>query len=125
MLPTQRQIQVSRLIRAEISDIIRKEMRDPRLGFVTITDVEASVDLRHAKVYVSVLGGEEEERDAFEAVSGASAFIRRKLAERITLKFVPELHFRLDRTPRRAARIAMLLQQVRREGEGEQSPEPG
>lgn len=123
MATTQRQAQVSRLLRSEIADIIHNEMRDPRVGFVTVTDVETSVDLRHARVFVSILGGEEEERDAFDAVCGANAFIRRRLAGRVSLKFVPELDFRLDRTAQRAARIFTLLQQVKGEGSNEEPPQ--
>src|SRR5512137_1385204 len=97
---------VGDLIREEIADLLRKEIDDPRLktgALVSITDVEVSDDLRHAKVFVTILGhdeagGNQESKDAFAALRHAEAFLRRELGPRLRLRYVPELHFHLDET---------------------------
>ena len=89
---------VGDLIREEIADLLRKEIDDPRLktgALVSITDVEVSDDLRHAKVFVTVLGSDQETKDAFAALRHAEPFLRRALGPRLQLRFLPEIHFRL------------------------------
>jgi ribosome-binding factor A len=114
-MATQRQRQVAELLREDISRILRQEVRDPRVGFVTITDIEVSADLRHAHVYVSVLGTEQEQAATLEALEGAAPFVRAQLAHGWTLRYLPEIEFRWDSSVERAARIMELLDQVKHE----------
>lgn len=110
-----RQLRVREAIRDEVADILRRELRDPRVGFTSVTDVEVSEDLRHARVYVSVLGGEEERRRTIEGLEQARGFIRASLGRRLRLRFVPELAFSLDRSLERGQRISGLLARARAE----------
>ena len=87
---------VSELMGREISVIIDRELRDTRLAMVTVTGVDVSKDLRSARIFVSVLGGEEETKLSIEALNNASQFIRARLGERITLKHIPHLTFYFD-----------------------------
>ncbi|RIK42859.1 MAG: 30S ribosome-binding factor RbfA [Chloroflexi bacterium] len=110
-----RRQQVADLLRDHISEIIQREMRDPRLGFVSVTRVEVSPDIRMAKVFVSVFGTEEEQRDAMVALSRATGFVRKQLGDRLEMRFVPELSFRQDRSMQHAESVARLLRQIERE----------
>ncbi|KPJ64486.1 ribosome-binding factor A [candidate division KD3-62 bacterium DG_56] len=114
-MATQRQRQVGELLREDISRILREEMSDPRVGFVTITDVEVSADLRHARVYVSVLGSPDEQNASLEALEGAAHFVRAQLAHGWTLRRLPEIEFRWDPSIERGARLMELLQHVKQE----------
>ncbi len=100
--------QVGDLVRAELATLIQREVRDPKVGFVTITGVKLSPDLRHARVYVSVLE-EEREAESLEALQRAAGFLRRELAARLQLKNVPALVFHADLSLRQGARIEELL----------------
>lgn len=111
-MSTRRRQQVGDLIRDHVSEIIQREMRDPRLGFVTITRVEVSPDIRMANISASVYGSDEEQRDALVALTRATGFIRRELGERLEMRFVPELRFRLDRSMQHAENVARLLNQI-------------
>jgi ribosome-binding factor A len=113
---TRRTIRVDQLLKQEIARIIG-DLKDPRIGFATVMDVRTSPDLRHARVFVSVLGGEDEKQVALDALSGARGFIRSRVGQEITLKYLPELHFELDRTLEQAARIEELLEDLGVEGE--------
>ena len=118
---TRRTERVDELLKQEIARVIR-DLKDPRVGFATVMDVRTSPDLRHARVYVSVLGEESARRAAIEALEGARGFVRARIGEAVTLKYLPELEFELDRTLERAARIDELLGDLRRpstEGEDE------
>lgn len=116
-----RQERVGDLIRDEVSQIIQREMDDPRLGMVSITQVEMSPDLRYARLFVSVYGSETEQRDALVALNNASGFIRRTLAPRLRMRAIPELSFRLDRSMAHAESIARILREL--EPELSTSPE--
>lgn len=109
---TQRQERVGQLLKAVISEIIQQEIKDPRLGFVTITAVEPSVDLRHVRVFVSVLGTPEEEQASLKILTAAAGFIRGEVGRQIALRRVPEIDFRLDAMLRQASRIYELLNQI-------------
>ncbi len=99
-------------LRRELGDIVRR-LRDPRLGFVTVMDVEvSSEDLGHATLFVSVLGETEEQVKAVAALNSALGFIRRELARRLTIRHVPELSVRYDDTSERAARVSSLLDRL-------------
>lgn len=99
----------------EISDILRREVRDPRVGFVTVTDASVSPDLRHAQVFVSVLGTDEEQQESLKAMNRAAGFVRAEFARRATLRYTPDIVFRKDIAIEHGARINELLSQVERE----------
>lgn len=99
-------------LKEDISELIRLELKDPRLGFVTITKVEVAGDLAHAKVYVSVLGTEEERKKSLEVLNGAAGFVRSEIGKRIRLRHVPEIVFVYDSSIEHGAHIAKLLKDV-------------
>ncbi len=104
--------QVGELLREELSDIIRKDVKDPRIGFMSITNVDVSQDLRAAKVYVSVLGSDEEREANLEALRSASWYIRRILKPRLRMRQIPELDFRDDRSMEYAQQISATLREI-------------
>lgn len=110
-----REDQLSGAITRELSDLMRTRMKDPRIGFASITGVELSHDLRYAKVYVSVMGSPEEQRETMRGLDSANGFLRRELAQRLTIRHVPEISFRLDESIARGARVLDLLKQVEKE----------
>ncbi len=101
--------QVADLLRAELASIIQHSLRDPRVGFVTLTEVRLSPDLKSARVFVSVLGDEAREDEALSALRRASGFLRRELAGRVSLRQVPRLSFQPDPSLRQGARIDTIL----------------
>jgi ribosome-binding factor A len=103
---------VNQLIREEISLLLQRELKDPRLGFVTVTHVETSPDLRIAKVFVSVLGDEAKWTASLTALASARGFVRNWLRQHLDLRQTPELDFRADRSMEHAARIQELLRQL-------------
>lgn len=104
-------------LKREITDILRSEVKDPRIGFVTVTDVRVSADLSVARVYVSVMGGPREKEETLEGLRAAAPFIRGEIGRRMRIRRAPELRFELDVTLERAMRIEQLLREVReREG---------
>ncbi|MCG0277263.1 MAG: 30S ribosome-binding factor RbfA [Thermanaeromonas sp.] len=106
---------VAEQMKKEIAQLLQDEIKDPRIGFVTVTDVELSNDMQHAKVYVSIYGDEEQKRQTLEALSRATGFIRREIGRRIKLRVVPEIVFKYDASIERADRIARLLSQIKAE----------
>ena len=114
---TTRQEKVEELLKVEISDIIRRELKDPRLGFITITDAEVSKDLRHAKVYISVLGDEKAKEESLAVLQRAAGFIRGEFGRRAYMKTIPEIAFKMDTSVEQGARIFELLEQERRHEE--------
>ena len=112
-MSTRRVERINDLLRSELSELIGRTMKDPRLaGLVSITEVETTSDLRHAKVFVSVFGSEEERQSSLSALRNASGFLRREVAQRIVLRHMPELDFRLDSSLEHGDRILRLLRQV-------------
>lgn len=110
-----RQEKLGELIAAELSDLLRTRVKDPRVGFASITRVEVSNDLRHAKVHVSVMGSEEERIDTMRGLRNATGFLRHELASRLTLRYMPELVFKLDTSIEEGARILALINQIEQE----------
>ncbi len=109
---TQRTERLSHVVRKELSELLRDEMRDPRVGgLVTVTHVDVSPDLRHAVAFVSVLGTHEERTSTMEALRHARPFLRRELAQRMTSKNTPDLDFRADDSMEKAQE---LTDQMRR-----------
>ncbi len=103
---------VNQLIKEEISLLLQREMKDPRLGFVTVTGVDTSKDLRVAKVFVSVLGDESQWAASLGALTSARGFIRNWLRSHLDLRVTPELQFRADHSMEHAARIQVLLKNL-------------
>jgi ribosome-binding factor A len=113
--PSRRPEQVAGTIRQVIADALTREIRDPRVGFVTVTGVIVTNDLSHARVMVSVPGDETEKARALQGLQSAAGFLRSRAARALTTRTVPELHFELDKGVEHAARIEELLESIRRE----------
>jgi len=109
---SQRTDRVDELLRQEIGALLSKEVQDPRIGFATITDVETSPDLRHAKVWVSVIGQKADRDETLRALSDAMPFIRHELGKRLRIQRIPDLHVRLDDSAERGTRILHLLHEL-------------
>ncbi len=103
------------LIKQEMSKMLLKEIKDPRIGFVTVTDVEMTGDLREAKIYVSIMGGDEQIKESLEGLQSALGFIRREIGKRIRLRFTPEISFALDKSLDYSEHIQKLLLQIEKE----------
>jgi len=103
---------VDEAIRQVIGDAMAGELKDPRVGFVTVTDVRTSADLSHARVYVSVLGDEQQRRASLEGLRSAHGFLQRQLAAELHLKRTPTLEFSYDDTTDRALRVDALLAEI-------------
>lgn len=106
---------IQELIKQEVSNMILRELKDPRIGFATITQVEASGDLRHAKIFVSVMGSEEQKIQTLEGLKSALGFIRSELGKRIRLRHTPEITLQLDATLDYSVKIQELLDKVKKE----------
>ncbi|MDH7576714.1 MAG: 30S ribosome-binding factor RbfA [Bacillota bacterium] len=105
-------------IKREVTDILRLELKDPRISkFTSITGVEVSKDLRHAKMFVSVFGSENDQSRTLEGLKKASGFIRAELGKRIRVRYLPELSFCLDRSIQRGIAISQILREVSNEKE--------
>lgn len=109
----QRSDRVRQQIKRELSVVIRDELKDPRVGFITVTEVELSPDMRHAKVYVSIMGNEEEKTNTMEGLLRATGFVRTQLGKKIRLRYFPEIIFRHDTSLDRASHIYQLLDEAR------------
>src|SRR5919199_1911398 len=114
-MPSTRKRRVQELLVHEISEIVRREIKDPRVGFVTITDAEVSPDLRHARVFFSVLGDAAQQEETTRALNRAAGFVRSEFARRSEMRFVPEIRFAFDPSAERGARISQLLEQVKQD----------
>jgi ribosome-binding factor A len=113
-------------LKQEISLIVRGAVRDPRVGLATITAVQTSPELDHAKVYVTSLGSEEEREEILTGLRSAAAFIRKELGQRLHMRRIPELHFEADRVLAEAMRIEALLREALPHDEpGSGGAEPG
>ena len=109
---------VNSLIRNEISELLQRQVKDPRLGgFVAVTEVTATPDLKHAKVFVSCLGDQEEKEKILSVLTAASGFFRNELAKRIRLRSIPELSFQWDDSIERGAHLLELINKI--EGVGD------
>ena len=114
-MPGRRTDRVSVLIQRELSDIIQRELKDPRVGFCTISQVEVSTDLRYADVKVSVVGDKKQKRSSITGLKSAAGFLRREVVQRIGLRHAPELRFELDDSVDQLMRIDRLLKQIHTE----------
>jgi ribosome-binding factor A len=110
---TRRVQRLNNLIRHEISELLQRQVKDPRLGsFIAITEVSISPDLRHARILVSHIGSEEEKQETMNALASASGFFRRELAKRLRLRHIPELSFQWDDSIERGAHLLQLIDQI-------------
>jgi ribosome-binding factor A len=105
---------VDEAVRAVLSDAIAKDVQDPRVGFVTVTGVKTSPDLRHARVYVSVLGDERVRADSLAGLNSARGFLQGRVAAELTLKHTPTIVFQFDDSVDRGMRITELLEESKR-----------
>jgi ribosome-binding factor A len=107
--------QVAETLRQVIAEGLGREVRDPRVGFVTVTGVLVTPDLSHARIMVSVPGEDADKSRALEGLQSAARFLRSRAARALSTRVVPELHFELDKGLQHAARINELLAEIRRE----------
>lgn len=104
---------VNSIIRQEISELLQRQAKDPRLGnFITVTAVDTSSDMKHAKVFVSRLEGHQEKKETLGVLTSAAGFFRRELASRLKLRRIPELTFQWDDSLERGDRLLRLIDQV-------------
>jgi ribosome-binding factor A len=108
---------VAEQIRRELAELIRLEVKDPRVGFITLTDVEITPDYAHAKVYFTSMTGEEGLDEILTGLRRASGFLRRELGRRVRIHTTPELHFHYDKSVEEGSRLSQLIDKVVREDE--------
>jgi len=118
---THRAEKMGDLIREVLARLLREEVRDPRIGFVTLTDVRMSPDLKNARVFFSVLGGSAPRAAAGKALAHAAPFLRRALAREIRLRYTPEIHFEEDASVESGFRVDALLREIAADKEPEDS----
>ncbi len=116
MLPYKRSQRVSDLLREEIADIVIYRLKDPRIGFVTITGVDVTDDIKIARVYVSVLK-DEDKKNTLDILNSAKSFIRSELSKRLRMKSIPGIEFRLDTSIDYGDKIDKLLKKIEEESE--------
>jgi len=109
---TQRTDRIDELFRQEISGLLAREIADPRIGFATVTQVETTADLRHAKVWVSVIGQPDDRASTVRALERAMPFVRRELGKRLRLRRIPEFSVRLDESIERGTRVMQLINEL-------------
>jgi ribosome-binding factor A len=113
MMRFKRSEKLGDLIREEVSQILIKELKDPRIGFATITKVHVSDDLREAKIYYSVFGDVREKVESYEGLQSAKGFIKRELGRRVRMKYMPEINFIFDDSLEYGSRIEELLRNLK------------
>ena len=121
---TARTDRIDQLLREEIGAILAKDVQDPRIGFVTVTDVETSPDLSSARVWVSLIGQPADREQTLRALRHALPFVRHELGSRIRLRRVPELQLRTDDTAQRGTRVLQLLSELEASGGVAVDPPP-
>ncbi|NLL52053.1 MAG: 30S ribosome-binding factor RbfA [Peptococcaceae bacterium] len=114
-----RAFRLAESIKQEVSRIIREDIKDPRLGFVTVTDVEVSDDLRYAKIFVSIMGNQDEVKSSMDVLARASGYVRSEIGKIVRLRHVPEITFKFDQSIEYGAHITKLLREVGAKGDPE------
>ncbi|MDD5447875.1 MAG: 30S ribosome-binding factor RbfA [Actinomycetota bacterium] len=99
-------------IKEKLAILIEQQVKDPRIDFVTITDVEVASDLRHANIYISVMGEEDKVREALAGLESAKGFLKRHLGKELRVKYLPELSFKYEQTAREALRLQEIMKNV-------------
>ena len=110
---------IQELLLEEISKLLQSGLKDPRIGFTTITRVEVSDNLKHAKVFVSVMGTEKEKSDTLEALKSAKGFIRNSLGKNLYLRYLPELEFKKDENAEHVEKITRIINDLHSESDSE------
>ena len=104
---------VNSLIRQEISELLQRQVKDPRLGnFIAVTEVNTSADLKHARIFVSSMGQDEDKNEILKALASASGFFRTKLAKNLRMRYTPELSFHWDDSIQRGNRLLQLIDEI-------------
>jgi len=116
-MTTPRSKRVQSALKDEVSRIIHDDLKDPRVGFITITKVDLTPDLRYAKIYYSVLGGDKDKNDTKIGLKQAKGYIRKLIADRIKLRYTPEIAFYLDKGHEYSQRIDEIINKIHREKE--------
>ncbi|MCG3209993.1 MAG: Ribosome-binding factor A [Anaerolineae bacterium] len=116
-MASRRQRQVAELLHEEISQLLQHGTRDPRLGFVTVTGVDVSPDLRVAWVYVTTLGDDAERQETLAGLASASPFFRREMRKSLSLRYIPELNFKVDTSLEYGMRIDKILDSIKEESD--------
>jgi ribosome-binding factor A len=104
-----RTLRVAEQVQRELADLIRLEVKDPRVGMITLTGVEVAADYSHAKVFFTLLGDPDQIQAATEGLNHAAGFLRRELGRRIKLRMIPQLHFNFDESVERGMRLSRLI----------------
>ena len=117
----QRPERVQEALRQEISNIVQREIKDPRLGFITITKVDLTKDLRYARIYFSVLGENKDKLLALKGLNSAKGYIKGLIGDRIKLRFMPQIEFRIDTSLEHTKEIYDILDKLKKEREDEGS----
>jgi len=112
-VPGRRAERLADRIRAEVAEMVTAELKDPRIGFATVTEVDVSGDLQHARVSVSVLGNAEDRQKSLAGLASAAGFVRHELAQRLNLRRVPEVTFVLDAAAEENEKVETLLEKLR------------
>jgi ribosome-binding factor A len=120
-MSNKRAVRVGELLKEEISQIVLREMKDPRIGFVSVTDVEVSGDLRHAKVFVSVYGTDKEKEETLSGLQQAQGFVRKLVGERVKIHHTPEVIFRYDDSIENGVHISKIIKDLKESGEIKES----
>jgi ribosome-binding factor A len=120
-MPFKRSAQVGGQMKREMSEILANHLKDPRLGFVTVTGVELSDDLRYARVYISIYGDAQNQKETLKGLKSAKGFIRREIGQRLRLRYCPDFDFRIDESIAEGDKIDRLLHQI----EGGEKPDAG
>lgn len=108
-------------LKKEISKILLEDLKDPRVGFVTITRIDLTGDLRYARIYFSILGDDKAKEESLKGIKSAVGFIRKLIAERIKLRYVPELYFKLDNSLEYSIKLEKTFERIRHEREDSQT----
>lgn len=112
-------------IKEELGLLLQREIKDPRIGFASVTAVRVSHDMSHVKVFVSVLGDEQQKKDTMAGLESARGFIRSEIGKRVRLRHTPELHFVSDTSLEEGARILTLINQIHSQEDDAREREPG
>ena len=118
---TQRTEKIGKLARQVLGEAIGS-LKDPRVGFTTVTSVRVSADLRHALVFVSVMGDEDEQKETMEGLESAKAYLRGELGRQIRMKYTPDLHLELDTGPEEAQRLETIFRALHKDEDVEEQP---
>jgi ribosome-binding factor A len=116
---------VQEAIRQEVATLIQNEIKDPRVGFLTVTKVELSKDLRYARVYFSTLGETKNKELALKGLNSAKGYIKGRLSDRIKLRYMPEIVFKIDDTLEHTQRIYELMNRIKKEKPGDEKSDRG